>query len=360
MKKRAIKPSFIFIALMFITAALPALLFILGVKPGNVRRAPLVSNPSLIRNGRLNASFAKDAEKYFAYWFPAKDVFVRALDEADTLILKDLPGGDAVPGREGYLFFGDTMNDITGADQLSAEEIETIVRYLDSINRSCEEKGIRFCFVTAPDKGTVYPDMLPGRLYVTDEARSITLLSAALNERGAGYFIDAEKLLLGSRANGDCYYKRDSHWNEYGACLVYNEIAGHYGLEKYDDKAYSLVKDREGDLERYAAGFAEVYDERFVYPEKRPYSSDKHVDFDRSKLNITYSDANDITVLVWHDSFGKALQPFLSQNAGRLVMLRDFPYDTESLEEYSPDILIIEIAERKLPKLYELAKASGC
>lgn len=360
MKKSSQKHHIPFVVLMLVIAMLPMLLIALGIQGENVRRVPLQQKPGLFKNGTVNESFITDLERYISDSNPLKGLSIRILSSFDQAVLNDLPCEEAVAGKDDFIFFGETMPDQVGVDQLDDEKIGSVVDYVLSIEELCHEKGKAFYFVVAPDKGTIYPEMLPERLIKTDAPRSIDLLTDAFGKAGSSCYIDSKDLLTGVKQNGGlCYYKRDSHWNEFGACCIYNAAASASGLERFDEDSYSIAKDREGDLERFAARLDREYDERYVYPVRRDYESEKPIDLDNSKINITSSDANELTVLIWHDSFGKALQPFFSQNAGRLVMLRSFPYDMSSIDEYSPDIIIIEIAERKLPKLYELAKAAG-
>ena len=359
MNKKSSIPNTVFAALVLIMAVLPFVLFAFGVKSENVARKALSPIPQFIKNGKFDPSFAEDVSDYLADRIPLKGFSTKLINTVDSAVLNDCVGDEAIKGREGFLFFGETSGDILGYDQLSEEEAQSVCRFIEHIGEICDERGVKLVFVIAPDKASVYPEMRPGRLAVADTPRSMDLIIDGLSTGGGDICLDLRPILENAKANRLCYYKRDSHWNEYGACCVYNGIADLTGLMSFDESTFSVVKDREGDLERFAASFGDHTDERIVYPVFAEYRSDKPLDLDNSKLNVTESDVNDITVLIWHDSFGKALQPFFSQSAGRVVMLKTFPYDLDSIGEYSPDILVIEIAQRKLPKLYELAKAYG-
>ena len=359
MKKKDGILNTVFAALVFVMTVVPLVLIASGVKGENVTRKALAPMPSIIKNGSLDLSFTEELNDCLTDRIPLKAVSTKLINTVDSAVLNDCIGDEAIPGRDGFLFFGETSGDLLGFDQLTEDEARSVCRFLDHIGELCEGEGVKLVFVIAPDKASVYSEMLPGRLIVSDTPRSMDLVIETLSSNEAEYFIDLKPVIVNAKAERLCYYKRDSHWNEYGACCVYNAIAKQTGLRTYDENTYSVIKDHEGDLERFAASFGDHSDERIVYPVFAEYRSEKPIDLDNSKINVTESDVNDLTVLIWHDSFGKALQPFFSQSAGKVVMLKTFPYDMDSIEEYSPDILVIEIAERKLPKLYELAKAYG-
>ena len=64
-------------------------------------------------------------------------------------------------------------------------------------------------------------------------------------------------------------------------------------------------------------------------------------------------------MLVYHDSFGRSLQPILSQSVGRLCMNSYFPYNLDYIEKTEPDLVLIELVERNLDLLYEHAASLG-
>jgi hypothetical protein len=53
-------------------------------------------------------------------------------------------------------------------------------------------------------------------------------------------------------------------------------------------------------------------------------------------------------ILVFRDSFGNALYPFLAESYGGAVFSRKAPYSAALAEKYGADTVIIEIAERNL------------
>ena len=80
---------------------------------------------------------------------------------------------------------------------------------------------------------------------------------------------------------------------------------------------------------------------------------------DRDKKTETTSDVNGFSMVVCHDSFGKSLQPILSQSVGKLNMNSNFPYNLDYINSNEPDFVLIELVERNLDLLYEHAASLG-
>jgi hypothetical protein len=348
----------VFISVVLAALLVPSALMFCGFKNANRENRVLASMPKLVTDGGLNLEFSKKFDKYVEDRFALREYLVTAFNMTDIALLKDYNGTTAVIGREGHIFFGETVDDYLGINQLTDEQIGAIVRYLSDLKAELNSRGIEFAFMIAPNKAAIYPECMPGYLKPTDNARNIDLLADALTKAGVDY-IDAKSLLLAAKESREVYYKHDSHWNNYGAMLVYNETAERFGLEKHDPEVYETVTDRTGDLHNFVYPSSDYLEERIVYPDFGGFRSKRPVNFDRDKIVETTSDANALSMVFYHDSFGRSLQPILSQGVGSLFMTSYFPYDTKYVDENEPDIVLIELVERNLDLLYEYALYLG-
>ncbi len=349
--------SYVFVFAVSALLLVPALLFLFGARDGASGGAKAFA-PAVVRGGRFNERFLSDFGEWFGSSFPLRSYLIEAFNTADAALLSDVNTKEAIVGKDGFIFFGETAADYLGTDTLSREELSSIVDYLGDIEALARENGAVFVFVTAPNKASVYPELMPSYLKRTGGASNIDLLTEMLLESGVTVF-DAKSALLSGKAERSVYYEHDSHWNNFGAALVYNGLADIAGLESFDPRVYDTVFDRTGDLHRFVHPVTDHFEERIVYPELRDWSSKRPVDFDRDKVIETFSDANGMTVLMFHDSFGRSLQPFFSQTSGRLVVNAYFPYDLSLVSELAPDVVIIELVERNLPLLAEYAALQG-
>ncbi|MCR5611445.1 MAG: hypothetical protein K6F68_06415 [Clostridiales bacterium] len=348
----------LFIAVIVAACLVPSVFMVAGYKNPNRENRVLAKLPSFIEKGSVNTEFFTKLDKYTNDHFAFRDVLVNAFNSLDVAVLNDFNGKNAVIGKNNHIFYGETVDDYLGIDQLSEAEIDSIVNYLAALQTELGEKGIRFAFMVAPNKATIYPEYMPDYLRATDSARNIDMLRVALEKRGVG-MIDAAEVLLNAKGTRTVYYEHDSHWNNFGAMLVYDRIAKFFGLEQFDAYDYTTVFDRTGDLHNFVYPVTEYKEERIVYPEFNPWKSKKPIDFDRDKTIQTTSSANGLTMVVYHDSFGRSLQPILSQSVGKLFMSSYFPYKTDYIYKNDPDIVLIELVERNLDKLAEYAISLG-
>ena len=348
----------VFTAIVLAALLVPSVLMLCGFKNANRENRVLASMPKLFDEGGLNLGFPAKFDKYVEDRFALREYLVTGFNTADIALLKDYNGTNAVIGREDHIFYAETVGDYLGINTLTGDQIDSIVRYLSDLQSELDSRGVSFAFMTAPNKATVYPECMPHYLKPTDNSRNIDLLADALKIAGVNY-IDAKSLLLAAKESREVYYKHDSHWNNYGAMLVYNEIAGFFGLEKHDPDVYETVKDRTGDLHNFVYPSSDYLEERIIYPDFAGYRSKRPVNFDRDKIVETTSEVNGLSMVFYHDSFGRSLQPILSQGVGSLFMTSYFPYDTKYIDEGDPDLVLIELVERNLVRLYEYAKSLG-
>lgn len=72
-------------------------------------------------------------------------------------------------------------------------------------------------------------------------------------------------------------------------------------------------------------------------------------------LNIiqidTTNEQKEHSLLMFRDSFGNALYPFLADSFGHSRFSRKMPYPLTMMQEVNADVVIVEIVERNIPYL---------
>lgn len=352
-----------FIVTVLAACVLPALLLACGFKNANRENRPLAEMPKLIDEDGLNLKFAKGFDKFMDDNFALREYLVTACNTVTVGALGDYNGKSAIIGREGTLLYSETSDDYLGVDLLSAEQISSAADYLAALQAELAQKGVALIFIAAPNKASVCPEYMPAYLKPVGGEGNLAALQAELDKKGVSC-IDARGILLSAKQSTGrpVYYLRDSHWNNFGAALIYNAAAERLGLEAIDADTYTTAEDYTGDLVNFVYPSAPKYEERIIYTFPREYSTvDHQVNFDMFKVNETTSDANEMTLLVYHDSFGKSLHPFFASSVGRLVMLKSNSpvYDPADADKYGADAVIIELVERNLDLLCEYAAKNG-
>lgn len=345
-----------FVALVMLVCVLPIALMLAGVTNTNRENRPLASKPKLIKDGELNLKFSSDFDNYLNDNFVLKEHYVTALNSASVALFGEAVSDKAICGRNNMLFYKDTLDDYQRLNQLSDKELEGIALYMRELETQLSEKGCRMVFLIAPNKATVYPEYMPSRYKQAPAKSNLDRLYEYLDKYGVTS-VDAKAVLTEHKSDTLLYYYHDSHWNNMGAELIYNEIADLTELPAFDNAgaAGNTIRDFTGDLHNFVWPAKSYFEERMLYEFTSEYSADRPIDFERNSCAATSSDVNDLKLVVYHDSFGRSLQPFFSHSAGRVVMSSEFPYNMSYIDEVEPDIVIIEIVERNIDYLLKLA-----
>ena len=259
-------------------------------------------------------------------------------------------------GRDGWLFYSETLDDYTGESALADEEISKICDVLQYIDSYCAEYGAEFCFIAAPDKNTVYPEMMPGR-YTYNPSDNCRRISEASAERGLDV-PDISALLKEHKGDSLLYHKNDTHWNNLGASYVVDYITERYSdiltdSYKLSGLTYEEKRDFPGDLTGLLLPGREVYDSQYYLDIRTSFRYTSYPDNMMDMIITAEKDAGG-HIYMMRDSFANAIIPLLSDQAGECFYTRSAVFaSVEKACESGADIVIFEIAERNLRNLLE-------
>lgn len=266
-------------------------------------------------------------------------------------------------GRDGWLFFsgGHTVDYYRGTHPFSEEEVDRWVRVIRARRDWLKARGIRYLFVVAPGKCTIYPEYMPRSLNkVRDELRWDQLLKRLRGPDGVDV-VDLRPALWKAKAVRRTYHKNDSHWNDFGAYVAYCELMRH--LRKHDPDAAAwpmddfriVIENTEGgDLASMVRSPIPFHDTLILLVPKRPRRgggrivSESHgADSGRDVVSEIADPALPTAVIV-HDSFMSALSPFLNEHFRRARYRATGKFPHELIERERPAIVIDEMVERGL------------
>jgi alginate O-acetyltransferase complex protein AlgJ len=280
--------------------------------------------------------------------------------------------GDVLIGKDGWLFLtkAGIISDYLGQRPLTPEELARWKAALERRQRWLAERGIRYLFVVAPNKAMIYSEMLPDHIYMNKHKTRVDQLVNYLSETSKVEFLDLRDALIDAKATSLVYHPRDSHWNERGAFVVYREICNRL-VKWFPDICPWSIEDFTITIEKQVGDLAtmlglggelilecEVFNprkERNAYrvnltlPNQHPWP--KHIISDR-QVAMENKNAKH-RLLFLHDSFGNhgGLQEYISEHFSRSAFV-PVPLDLGCLElmveQECPDVVIEEIAERKL------------
>lgn len=301
-------------------------------------------------DGGLNTDFFEQFDTWFSEHFAFRQQLVTADNKLKTTVLHTSDDTDVICGSDGWLYYGQTLDDYLNTNQMTEREINNIAHDLKLIDSYCKENGIKFIFTCVPDKNSVYPEHMPYNYVPVNNSDNYSILSDALKD--TDFYCDMKESLLSARSNTPLYHKTDTHWNNLGAYAGYCGLMTAAGKEPlpigYD---WFSAYDHRGDLAAMIYPSDQPEDRQIytAYQFTYEYSSPFHALDDI--IIDTVADGRDGSLLMFRDSFGEAILKYMAESYGTAEFSRAVPYKINSKAENAPDTIIVEIVERNLQNL---------
>ncbi len=299
------------------------------------------------------------AEQYFNDHFALRAQLITWRSAALWRWLRTSGFDNALAGRDGWLFYADdgSVEDWVQEEPFPAEELADWETTLVKRRAFLERRGIPYLFVIAPDKQMVYPEFMPQSLKRLRPDFRVDQLVAHMRRAVPDFeILDLREALSSTRrARGDeevLYHRFDTHWNDRGALVAYQAMAARLRqwfpalvpLTRQDfdtdpavpsgDRTSMLGLMDEGKTAmpglvlRRGAGY------RVVAPARpNAYGEDPILFVEHANKTLP-------TALVFRDSFGARLIPYLSEHFRRVEYYWQNELDYEEIDRQRPDIVI--------------------
>jgi len=282
------------------------------------------------------------------------------------------PNSKVITGLDGWYFFNDfnLLEDFQGRTPLSKAMINNWFALQDNKQQWLAKRGIKYLFLAAPNKQSVYPQFLMKHALAIKKTSRFEQILSFKNHKLPPYMINLHDLLQPEKFDKPLYYKNDSHWNKYSAYLVFKEIMKKISTwfpEESFKTQFDFVPDETGaggnlglggDLTRMLM----LRDATETFPQIKRFKrcGQYHpLPYPLSNISTAYGresftrtcDKKNLKALVFRDSFFVQLEPFFSENFKEIVYLWK-PYDQKNVEEilhyFKPDVVIELIVERNI------------
>ncbi len=340
----------LFTALFLLLCALPALgLCLLGPSEAGANEVPAPRPAPRTKRG-WNPDYLSELSAYVASRFAGRRELITANAALTAALLGESASDSVVLGADGWLFYAGTLDDYTGASAMTDRELRRAARMLALVQEAAGARGARFCFTVAPNKNSLYPELMPSRYPRGAERSNWDRLRPLLEEQGVS-FCDLFPVLAASKT--PVYYKTDSHWDGLGSALAAGALASALGGKStLASEEFTLAAHR-GDLYEmlYPAGTGSergrvlARERRFSYKSKFRAPDDQWIE--------TESGGELGALLMFRDSFGNALHEDLAELFSTAAFSRAGAPRFDLLD--GQDVLLWELVERNLPKLLENA-----
>jgi alginate O-acetyltransferase complex protein AlgJ len=308
------------------------------------------------------ATWKDGVTAWFGDHFGFRSRLVRWYGESRLFWLGVSPSAAVVVGRDGWFYYAD---DKAVEDYANVEPLDeaAIANWREAVLRArhwLDERRVAYVFTIAPDKHAVYAEAFPSTIARIHDVSRTDQLFTALQDTGLA--VDTRPALFEAKQRERIYHKTDTHWNDRGALIAYQQIINAVRARVPSTPA-AWTRDDFTAVERVAEGMdlagmmgltrvlREV--DRPLIP-IRPRRS--HV-VEPAGANPTDEEGRLVTerddlslprAVIFRDSFVSRLVPFLSEHFSRAVYLWQNDFDaTEVLKEH-PDVVIQEIVGRHL------------
>ncbi len=301
----------------------------------------------------LNPDYTDQLDNWYGKNFGFRTYLIEAENSLYETVFGECPSADVIIGKEGYLFYGETLDDYRGRGLMTDSEIKETADFLKEAQDFCQSRGVKFLFTVAPNKNSLYPEVMPYYYIEGKEESNADRLKTALSERGVNY-LDLFEVF--EKEDGVLYHKLDSHWDNRGAALAYENIMKALGLEytDYSQIEYSEEYNFDGDLYAMVHPLGTEKDKNRLYSREFTYEYTQAVREDNSNNSIvTENPLKKGSIIMYRDSFGNSLLPFIAEDFGRGHFLKTKPYELNLIDEERADVFVIEIAERNIPSIIE-------
>lgn len=301
---------------------------------------------------KINKDYLKQLGEYFEGHCALRQEMVTGYSYFTTKVFQTSSSKSVICGKNGWMYYTDTLGDYTGSDVMTGRELFDAVTTLKLIDRYCKENGIKFYFVTAANKNSLYSENMPYYYKKSDKPGNRMLLGARIREAGISY-IDLYDTF--AKENRVLYHKTDSHWNNEGAALAartIHEATGQMYVERYNKAPYKIQKDFKGDLAAMMYPSAVPLEEEIYYDGEFGFDYEGKVEsnFDNKIMTLGALGNN---LMMYRDSFGSSLLPFMAESYTNALFSRSLTVQVRDINSIKANVLIIEKAERFLPQLAE-------
>ncbi|MCM1297036.1 MAG: hypothetical protein NC311_15970 [Muribaculaceae bacterium] len=350
------KKYLIFIIACLLVCLLP---FVgMAVRPTTVstENKAMAEFPSLkADDGKLNLKYFEELEEYFNEHFAFRNELVYADAKLQTSIFQVSNVDTVTYGTDGWLYYSSTLDDYLGNQVMSGRQIYNLAHNLSIAKRYVEEKGCDFMLAIPPNKNTLYGEHMPYyNSYIVDETHNIDLLTPKLEKLHVPY---ADLLQMFRNEKETLYLRRDSHWNNKGAVMAYNCMMDTLGYqhENYADCDVTRTKDTDGDLNKMLYTFYGEKELNYNYHIEHGFTYSEKFESVEDGWIETKGGTGNGSLLMFRDSFGNTLIPFIADQFEQAWFTKENPYGLESLmEQYMPDTVMFECVERNIVRFINM------
>lgn len=257
-------------------------------------------------------------------------------------------------GNNDWLYYSSTLDDYLGRDTLSERQIRGVVHNMELTQEYVKGQGASFLFTVAPNKNTLYPENMPYYYSLpASDTHNRDLLRAQISNSRVDY---CDLFSMFEEQDEVLYLKQDSHWNNKGALMAYDNMLDQLNKDHndYSSAEVTRTKDSYGDLSKMLYPAARKSEFNYNYELNETYSYETPTKSVEDAIIKTVNPSAQGSLYMYRDSFGNALLPYFANAYGSAYFTKAYPVNLQvEMLVNKPDTVIIEIVERNLVWLIE-------
>ena len=336
----------IFIVLFFAACLVPTVgMIVAGPSEAAANEIPAAVPRVRSFDGSLNKDFFTNLRDYVGKGFFLRLEGITGWDTVLAKVFRTSGNDGVLIGPDGWLFYGGALDDITGAGLMTERELWCAAHGLALMEEYAENSGARFLFTMPCGKYSLYPEHAPSYVTVA-EGSNRERLRAALAEEGVPY---ADLYAAFTEVDEELSWKWDSHWTQRGAALGADTILSCLGMDSdFFGGEFTWENTHVGDLYEmlFPRGSAREPDYTYADGFSFEYTTDFHSYDDM--LITTVNPGVDGSLMLFRDSSGRSLYPYMAESFGTAYISRSNNYRLDLIGEQNATVVVCELAERTM------------
>jgi hypothetical protein len=275
---------------------------------------------------------------------------------------------DVIIGRDGWLFYtGQHMLEhFRGIKTFTPEELKNWQSLLEKRRDWLALRGIKYLFVIAPDKHSIYPEYLPDWITKVGPTK-LDQFVAYMKAHSTVEVLDLRPALLEAKETARTYQYTDTHMNFYGGFVAYQALVRALSRQlpglgeplPYEAFALELSQQKGGDLAVMLG--RNMTEKDFISLVPRPplqlrlAQTDTNIFVKRwpedTEPVYTENPSRKYTLLSYRDSFSCSWMHFLGYHFKRAIYIWQYNWNSQVMTQQKPDVVVDEILERLFNEL---------
>jgi len=258
-------------------------------------------------------------------------------------------------GRDGWLFYSvdQTLEDIRATTLFKPAQLQAWRSLLECRRDWLARSGIRYLLVIAPDKHTIYPEKLPAWIHQVGPTTKLDQFMTYMKAHSTVPVLDLRPALRRAKQHAVTYLIADTHWNQYGAFVGYQELIRTLscqlpGLEPLPLSAFSTSTNTEsgGDLAAMLAEATTLENNCPVLQPRPPLVPLRPAADKADSRWLTTENPDRIgRAVLFRDSFSQRWVPLIGYHFNKVIYCWHYHWNRQLIEKEQPNVVIDELNE---------------